>query len=398
MTTTPPEAPTGPPPPPGPSGPRVTREEARDLGSMRRTLIDRKIGGVAGGVARHFDIDPLIVRVAFVLLAIFGGGGLLAYAAGWLLIPEEGTDHAVIRVDHRTRTVLLGIVGIVCALSLVGDSLGGWDFPWPLVIVGLVIAAIAAGTRQKPHPGPLPAEGWVPPAGTVPPPPPAAPSSYSTYRPVTPPAPGRPRDPRKRGPILFWFTMGMAFVAVAVVATFDLAGWDAPPSAYPAAVLAACGVMLVVGAFYGRAGGLILIGLIAALVTLTTSAVDEISAGQIDARPTSAADVDHRYYVGAGEIIVDLTDLSATELEELDGRTIEAEARFGHVLIQVPERGLDVTVHSDVQGGGESVLFGSRRDNSYDKSYDGGVNAPDITLDLTVLFGQVEVETKEAVR
>ena len=90
MTTTPPEAPSGPAePPPEPGGPRVTRDEAKDLGRIRRSLHDRKIAGVAGGVARHFDVDPLLVRVAFVLLAIFGGGGLLAYAAGWLLIPDE---------------------------------------------------------------------------------------------------------------------------------------------------------------------------------------------------------------------------------------------------------------------------------------------------------------------
>jgi phage shock protein PspC (stress-responsive transcriptional regulator) len=375
----------------------VTREEARDFGSIRRSLTDRKIGGVAGGVARHFDIDPLIVRVAFVLLAIFGGGGLLAYAAGWLLVPEEGSDDAVVRVDHRTRTVLLAIVGVVCALSLVGDSLGGWDFPWPLAIVGLVIAAIAAGARQKPHPGPLAPQGWVQPgATTTPPPPPGAPS-YSSYRPVTPVPPSRPGDPRKRGPILFWFTMALAFVAVALVATIDLAGWDAPPSAYPAAVLAACGVMLVVGSFYGRAGGLIFIGLVAALATLATSAVDEISAGQIDARPTSAEQVDHRYYIGAGEIILDLTDLSAAELRELDGRTIELEARFGHILVQVPEHGLDVNVQSNVEAEGESVAFGDRTDGSLTGWHEGGTDTR-IDLDLTVVFGQIEVETKEAVR
>ena len=121
MTTTPPEAPSGSTEPPT-SGPRVTRDEAKDLGRIRRSLTDRKIAGVAGGVARHFDIDPLLVRVAFVLLAIFGGGGLLAYAAGWLLIPDEGSDEGVIRVDHRTRTVLLAVVGVISAMSLLGDS------------------------------------------------------------------------------------------------------------------------------------------------------------------------------------------------------------------------------------------------------------------------------------
>ena len=123
------------------NGPRVTRDEAKDLGRIRRSLTDRKIAGVAGGIARHFDIDPLLVRVGLVLLVIFGGGGILLYAAGWLLIPEEGSDDGVIKVDHRTRTVLLAVVGAIAALSLLGDSFGGWEFPWPLAIIGLVIAA-----------------------------------------------------------------------------------------------------------------------------------------------------------------------------------------------------------------------------------------------------------------
>jgi len=396
MTTTPPEAPSGstePPPEPPTSGPRVTRDEAKDLGRIRRSLTDRKIAGVAGGVARHFDIDPLLVRVAFVLLAIFGGGGILAYAAGWLLIPDEGSDEGVIRVDHRTRTVLLAVVGVISAMSLLGDSLGGWDFPWPLALVGLVIAAIAAASRPKPHPGPLPSQGWMPPgtAGAVP----GAQTGPGPTYPVYRPGPQRPADARRRGPLLFWFTMALALVGVAFVATVDLAGWDAPASAYPAAVLAACGVMLLVGAFYGRAGGLIFVGLVAALATLAAMAIQDFSAGQIDAHPTTAAGVHSEYSVGAGEIILDLSDLDRAELEKLDGRTIEADVRFGHILVQVPE-GIDVDVDSTIEGGGESVLFGDRTDGSAEASHDAADRDPDLNLDLKVFFGQIEVETKEA--
>lgn len=406
MTTTPPEAPDGstepsatpgPPSPPGTpehSGPRVTREEAKDLGRIRRSLTDRKIAGVAGGVARHFDIDPLLVRIAFVLFAIFGGGGILAYVAGWLLIPEEGSDEGVIRTDHRTRTVLLAVVGGIAALSLLGDTFGGWSFPWPLAIIGLVIAAFAAASRPRPHPGPLSSRGWIPPGtpGSVPGAQVGYGPAYTGYR---PPAPPRPADPRRRGPILFWFTMALAAVGIGLVATIDLAGWDAPASAYPAAVLAACGVMLLVGAFYGRPGGLILVGLVAALATLVTSLTPDFSAGQIVARPATASSLEDDYSIGAGEIIIDLTNLDQDELDELDGRTIRAEARFGHILIEVPEDGLDLRVNSDITGGGESVLFDHRQDGSDDRSFDGGPDAPDLTLDLELLFGQIEVKTVE---
>ena len=61
---------------------------------LRRSISDRKIAGVAGGLGRYFNVDPLIFRVVLVTLAIFGGSGLLLYAIGWLLVPEEGDDES----------------------------------------------------------------------------------------------------------------------------------------------------------------------------------------------------------------------------------------------------------------------------------------------------------------
>src|SRR4051794_5614036 len=131
MTTTPPDAPSGPPPGPGPAagpaagpdtGPRVDRDQVRDLGRLRRSRTDRKVAGVAGGLARHLDVDPLILRVAFVVLVFFGGAGLIVYGACWLLVPEDGDEKAPFNLDERTRAVALMIVGAVAALALIGDS------------------------------------------------------------------------------------------------------------------------------------------------------------------------------------------------------------------------------------------------------------------------------------
>ena len=102
-----PEAPTGPTSHGPDQGPRATRDEIRDLGRLRRSATDRKVAGVAGGLARHLDIDPLVLRVAFVVLAFFGGAGLLLYGACWLLVPEEETGHAPVTLDERSRTVAL---------------------------------------------------------------------------------------------------------------------------------------------------------------------------------------------------------------------------------------------------------------------------------------------------
>ncbi len=50
---------------------------------------DKMIAGVCGGLANYLDIDPTLVRLAFALVAIFGGAGILAYLIMWIIIPKE---------------------------------------------------------------------------------------------------------------------------------------------------------------------------------------------------------------------------------------------------------------------------------------------------------------------
>jgi phage shock protein PspC (stress-responsive transcriptional regulator) len=64
-------------------------------GLLRRSGNDRMLGGVAGGLARYFGIDTTMVRIAFVVLTLFGGAGIPLYLAGLLLIPEDGTDQSI---------------------------------------------------------------------------------------------------------------------------------------------------------------------------------------------------------------------------------------------------------------------------------------------------------------
>ena len=54
-----------------------------------RNTIDKKIAGVAGGLADYFDIDPLLARLIFVILALAGGGGVLIYIILWIVTPER---------------------------------------------------------------------------------------------------------------------------------------------------------------------------------------------------------------------------------------------------------------------------------------------------------------------
>ncbi len=53
------------------------------------------LAGVAAGIARYLNVDVTIVRIVFAVLAIVGGAGVPLYLAGWLLIPEEGSEQSI---------------------------------------------------------------------------------------------------------------------------------------------------------------------------------------------------------------------------------------------------------------------------------------------------------------
>ena len=62
--------------------------------SLTRSTTDRKVAGVSGGLASYFGVDPLLVRIGFVVTTLATGAGLLAYLALMLLVPNEDDDEA----------------------------------------------------------------------------------------------------------------------------------------------------------------------------------------------------------------------------------------------------------------------------------------------------------------
>ena len=56
---------------------------------IKRSRTDRMLGGVCGGIAEHFDLDPVLVRVATVALVCAVGAGAVAYVAAWILMPLD---------------------------------------------------------------------------------------------------------------------------------------------------------------------------------------------------------------------------------------------------------------------------------------------------------------------
>jgi phage shock protein C len=73
----------------------MTTTNSNHTRPLRRSRDNRILGGVSGAIAERFDVDINNVRIAFVVLAVLGGGGALLYAAGWLLIPDEAAEASI---------------------------------------------------------------------------------------------------------------------------------------------------------------------------------------------------------------------------------------------------------------------------------------------------------------
>ena len=394
------------PPPSAPAGPRVSRDEMKDLGRLRRSVTDRHVAGVAGGLARHLDVDVIIIRVALVVGVFFGGAGLIAYVGAWLLVPEEGTDDQPLGLDVRSRSLALAGVGILALLSAVGDWAGAFWFPWPLAIIAAIViwflnrkdrstsragygyaGPSAPGTAQQPDPatgldpagwdqGGWDQRGWDQTAWQQP-------AAYAR-------APRQYRNPRRRGPILFFFTVALIALAEGVLGVVDLAGVAVAESAYPALALGITAAMLMVGAFWGRAGGLIALGLVAALATAATTATSSFPDDRLTYAPTSAAEVRDSYDLGGGELTLDLSDVS--DVDALDGRAVTVDGVGGRVEVVVPD-GMDVTVRTDLFAG-DSRVFDERRDGldvNLDGFRDGGDEVPDMSITIDLFVGEVIV-------
>lgn len=69
-------------------------------GELTRSTTDRRIGGVAGGFAAYFGVDPTLIRVAWVIAAVMGFG-ILAYIILWIVLPEGPSATPAIRIAEE---------------------------------------------------------------------------------------------------------------------------------------------------------------------------------------------------------------------------------------------------------------------------------------------------------
>lgn len=400
------------------TGPRVSGEQMRDVDRLRRSKSDRYIAGVAGGLGRHFDVDPTIIRVVLAVLTFFGGAGVLVYGAVWLFVPEDGEVRAPIEVGTDVRRIVLIAAGVIALSVVFGTPFfgAGWDqgFPLSILVIGIVVVALLA-TRGQRRPD-TDRNQPPPPWGSTPTPPysPEGPTMSTTtetrvdagqlppaWMPPQPPAYLPPPRPRRTGLVLFWPTLALIAIALGTLGIFDTSN-SVTVSAYAALALAITGVALLVGAFAGRPGGLIALGLAASIALLITGAVDAATGGnathnkELRTVPSTSAELLSDYHIPQGTIEVDLTRIS--DLDALDGRTVDLGVNAGEITVLVPD-GLNVHVNADIRYAGEINVGDEQRGGlglGVDKTLTTSTAPGTPTLDLQIetRVGQINVEER----
>ncbi|MFD1859031.1 PspC domain-containing protein [Aeromicrobium camelliae] len=408
-----------------PGGDPASSRRLQDFASVRRPHDDRMIAGVSTAVGRWWNIDPVIVRVGFVVLAFIGLAGFILYAAAWLLLPDEGKDRSIVgeafglgENDEQVRTIGLIAAAALAAAAVLGDSAWGfsdwsWAAVWIAIWIGVPIAFLywlVKGRRDAraqvpppppPTPGP-PAAGpdpapfreddtvtidqtlpvrYDPPAG---PPPGQGPGEPSAG--ASPPPPQTPR--RTWSPALFLGTLSLTFIAWGALWIWSL---QTEPVAAPVYVLVALVITalgLLVGSVVGDAGLLIPFGLILALALAVTSALPSARAGDHRFVPVNAEQATRTLEVGAGQLRYDLTEVR--DLDDLAGKSVQITHGAGVVRVVVPEE-LDVNVDARIRWGGQVSVF-ARHDEGWDARVEVPSDSDDaFTIDITSTVGVIEV-------
>ena len=450
------------PPPPPPPGAEPVDGDTDYFNGLRRSRSDRVVGGVAGGLGQYFGIDPVIVRVAFIVLALFSGAGFLLYLLGWVVIAKEGRDESsamrALRGSPDGNRGLLFIVLAVGAILVLSTPLIWWDGFGFGDGLALPLLLIAAGVAFLIWPAD---RGWTsrthdqydaprgPPVGAEPPEPDSEPAAstggeirielrgaaddlkaageeikaagaevrsefaeardsfnqrrrtwrhgyrrggHHGHRPTY----VRPPRPPKPAPFLGPLTMAslLVFAGIAIVGE-QSDWWDLDPAVYGGIVLAVLGVALILSAFFGRARGLIFVGMLVLPVAWFLAAIDlnwYDGAGEKSDIVESIDEVEAEYFYGFGDYEVDLSQVDFTGTD----RTIEIGLTMGELSVWVPD---DVTIEieSYARAGEVEILSGTTapiHDEGFPAEADGrfvGDADGTLTLDVEVGFGAIDI-------
>ncbi len=323
----------------------------------------RKLGGVAVAIARRYDIDPVIVRVAFAVTAFYGVG-LLLYLIGMVVLPD-GRDGTVRRAPQAGALVGLAVVAFVGFGFFVGSDGGGVLLA--AVALGLLFLLHRSRGSVGPPSTPTTSTTSTPPVslvkgGQAPPswdPLGAAPFAWD----LPDPSPAPPPPPQRRPPVTA-VTIGLALLAGGATALLLLATGMLTPAGVPVllgVVLAVLGVGMLVGSFLRAGRGLVPVAVLVGILTWGALAapLDDLpggGVGDIDVDPTTPAELAPTYLRTAGDIDLDLRGLDLLVPAGGIATPVRTEVvlGFGDVTITVPE---DADLTLDLSADAGSVRF-----------------------------------------
>jgi phage shock protein PspC (stress-responsive transcriptional regulator) len=380
---------------------------------LTRSRENRIFLGVCGGIARYFDIDPVIPRVILAVLAIFGGAGIFIYAIAWLLMPDDGSPSTRLegwleaRGGDRVREAVIVVIALFAVAFLLDDNHHHFAHRITgaalVILVVMTVVALVGRRRVDRSATAAPRAAAVDPtAGSptapfgptaVPYGPAAAPGAEAAATAAWQVATPRARRPRSW---LGWLTFAATLLVAGTFSIVAAAGWAHPQ---PADVLAACvavvAIGLLVGSVFGRAWamiplGIVLVGCLAAANALPRNLT--WTAGNRFWTPQTAG-AHPAYVLGAGDAQLDLSQLPA----HLPA-TVTSRVGAGRLLVLVPV-GTAVNVHA-TSSAGRVEVFGHEQDGTgveVRQSTRGiGAHPRTVTLDLQMGYGDVEVRSEAA--
>ena len=114
---------------------------------LMRSETDRMIAGVCGGVAAYLGVDPVLVRLAFVILLLASGIGLAIYVILWVVMPTPARAHPELRLlddqgDPATPQTLFSPAATVGRLPILfgaffwlSQCVGRPGYVWPIILI-----------------------------------------------------------------------------------------------------------------------------------------------------------------------------------------------------------------------------------------------------------------------
>lgn len=319
---------------------------------LTRSSSDRMIFGVAGGVARHFGLDPSLVRIAFVVLTLFGGFGLAVYGVAALVVPSD--DGSVgLAGTSRTQKAALAVIAIAVVVSFPFSGAGVFFFG-PGLLALLVVGAVVVLVWRS-----LGGEG------------------------------------NARLVRAAWLILAVAGSVLLGLGAGAAAAFGAGTGA--AVLVIAAGVTLTVGGLIGGARWLIVPALLLALPVAVVSAADldlRGGVGEREYRPASVPELRPSYRLGAGRLRLDLRDV---KFERGTTTRLSLRVGAGEIVLATPPT---VCVQSSAHiGAGRSDLFGVHHegvDIDAEQRPTPIGRAPVLVVDLHAGVGQTQVELTAA--